>query len=93
MNAAWLVFLLVAGLFFEEPKRAPAPPPPECAARGAPGGARCASRAVRAVGRAVGANPRIASPVISAGITRASRRCCRPPWRCTTATGERERTK
>ena len=31
MNAAWLIFLLVAGLFFEEPKRAPAPPLPRCA--------------------------------------------------------------
>jgi len=31
MNVAWLIFLVVAGVFFEEPKRAP-PPPLECAA-------------------------------------------------------------
>ena len=31
MNVAWLIFLVVAGVFFEEPERGP-PPPPECAA-------------------------------------------------------------
>ncbi len=81
MNAAWLVFLLVAGLFFEDPKRARPPPPPGCAARGARAGARCLMLLKRSGLWAAPSAPPRAPALAPAGVTAVTRRCRWPPWR------------